>query len=196
MRTKLTTVLLLAGAVGIAFGPGCKAKENPSEGEAITTPPVTDPTPTPEPPAIDAQGPAQLGETPTILLDSTSTSEATWTVTDTEIRIRASFAQGSESAAKRDAAIFATVGESPEAEVFACKKMLMEGKPRIEALLRGDNVHLLCINPPLGESTGFTDGMRLGLDPAKMTLAETGSYGGEGIVDPDTIDLDEGEGEL
>lgn len=197
MRTtlKLNSVLLLAGAAAIASSPACKAKEKAPEGEVVTQPPATDPLPTPEPPSIDAQGPTALSETPTILLDSASATQATWTVTDTEIRLRASFAKGSESAAKRDAAVYATVGESAEVKVFACKEMLVEGMPRIEALLRGDNVHLLCINPPLGESTGFTDGMRLGFDPAKMALAETGSYGGEGIVDPDTIDLDEGEGE-
>ena len=192
-RIKLNSLLLLAGAAALAFSPACKAKEKAPEGEVITQPPTTDLLPPPESPSIDAQGPTALGET--ILLDNATAVEATWTVIDTEIRLRASFAKGSESAAKRDATIYATVGESPEAIVFACKEMLVEGMPRIEALLRGDNVHLLCINPPLGESTGFTDGMRLGLDPAKMALAETGSYGGEGIVDPDSIDLDEGEDE-
>lgn len=196
MRINLATLLLLAGSASMTLGSACKAKDQTTEGETATEPPTTDPKPKTEPPAIDAQGPAALGETPTILLDSTNGTEAAWTVTDTEIRLRADFAKGTESAPKRSATVFATVGESPESEVFACKDMLMEGKPRIEALLRGDNVHLLCINPPLGESTGFTDGLRLALDPAKMTLAETGSYGGEGIVDPDTIDLDEGEGEL
>ncbi len=192
MRTKLKTVVLLTGAATITFAPGCKAKEKAAKGEPSTEPAVTNP-PTPEPPSIDAQGPAVLSETPTILLDSTTANEATWTVTDTEIRFRAAFEKRSESAPKRGAKIFATVGESPESEVFACKDLVMEGKPRIEALLRGDHVHLLCINPPLAESTGFTDAKRLALDPAKMALTETGSYGGEGLVDPDTIDLDEGE---
>ncbi len=194
MRTKIRSLMLCSTAAALSLSVACKAQDESPEGDpAADTPPITEPVvPTPAPPS-DAQGPAILGETPIVLLDTTSTNQAQWTVTDTEIRLRAEFAKGSEKAAKRNATVYATVGETKEVKVFSCKAMRIAGEPRVEVLLRGDHMHVLCINPPHGENIGFTDAKRVTFNPAKMALTETGSYGGEGIVDPDTIDLDEGE---
>ena len=193
MRTNPGIVMLLASAA-LTLSAACKAQETSSDNEATSDkPPVADPV-QPEPaPVPDAQGPAIVGETPTTLLDTKGSTEALWTVTDTDIRFRAAFAKGGEAAAKRDATVYATVGETKEAEVFSCKAMLIAGEPRVDVLLRGDHMHVLCINPPQGENPGFTDAKRVTFEQAKMALTETGSYGGEGLVDPDTIDLDEGE---
>ncbi|MCP4445548.1 MAG: hypothetical protein GY811_09430 [Myxococcales bacterium] len=197
MRIKPGPALLLFGSAAMLSSVACKAKEGQDEvGSKPEAPPVTEPSQTESAPVPDAQGPTVLSETSTVLLDTKTDTAARWTVTDTDIRLRAAFAKNSEDAAKRDATIYAKVGETPEAEVLSCKAMLMEDAPRIEAMLRGDHLHLLCITPPAGGRLGFTDALRVTFDPAKLALTETGSYGGEGIVDPDTIDLDEGEGEL
>lgn len=192
MRTA--SVFACSTALALTLNVACKAQEKSAETDPATeTPPVTEPVqPTPAP-EIDAQGPAVVAETPTTLLDVNGSTEAQWIVTDTDIRLRAEFAKGSEGKEKRDATVYATVGETKEAEVFSCMAMLVAGEPRVDVLLRGDHVHVMCINPPHGENVGFTDAKRVTFDQAKMALTETGSYGGEGIVDPDTIDLDEGE---
>lgn len=195
MAMNTLSVVLLTTSLVLTLGTACKAKEEASTDKAETeTPPVTEPVPTPKAPAPDAKGPAIVGEIPTILLDTKSSTEAQWTVTDTPIRLRAEF-KGNENAEKRDATVYATAGETEETEVFTCQAMLIAGEPRVEVLLRGDHMHVLCITPPHGENVGFTDAKRVTFDQAKMALIESGSYGGEGIVDPDTIDLDEGEGE-
>lgn len=196
MKSQFGPVLLLALSTFVGSTVACKAKDDGSGAGSGEQPPKTksEPAPPDLAPVPDARGLAVLGETPFVLLDSTTSTEAQWTVTDTNIRLRAAFAEGSETAAKRDANVYATVAETKETEIFSCKAMEMAGQPRVEAMLRGDHMHVLCINPPAGENLGFTDAVRLTFSPATVTLVESGSYGGEGIVDPDTIDLDEGEG--
>ncbi len=190
--TKLGIVVLLIGTTSFA----CKAKEKNSEKELPKEPlAVVDLTPDPQP-EIDAAPPPTLSETPLVLLDSTTATTAQWTVTDTNIHVRAAFAEGTEGATKRDVTIYAAVGEAEETEVFSCNALNIESGPRVEALLRGEHMHVLCINPPAGENKGSTDAIRLQFAPGETALVETGSYGGEGVVDPDSIDLDEGDGEF
>ncbi len=190
--TKLGIVALIIVSVSFA----CKAKEKSSEKELPKDPlAVVDVTPDP-PPEIDAAEPPVLGETPLVLLDSTTAVTAQWAVTDTNIRVRAAFAEGTEGATNRDATVYATVGEAEETKVFSCKKLEIASGPRVEAMLRGEHMHVLCINPPAGESKGATDAIRLQFSPSKTALVESGSYSGEGVVDPDSIDLDESDGEF
>jgi len=174
---------------------GCNTKSKSEEGgqEEVKTEPKKDPDTPPVAVVPDAREMARLSETTRILLDASGSTPAQWPNGDTTIVVRAAFTEQSEDKADRDATIFATVGDAAEAKVFECKSMHMVGQPRVEALLRGDHMHLLCINPPAGDNKGFTDALRVTLSPAKTTLVESGTYGGEGIVDPDTIDLDEGE---
>jgi hypothetical protein len=188
--------LFLAAAVPLF------ACDNPPEKRAIDEKPQASkseaPPKKPEeaPPTAARPIPAtDLSERPLHLFraDTAATMSGSWHIAGTTVSLRAEPTKKDGDTKSFDVRIIAAIAGASDQEVFACKALRADAAGRVEALLRGDKVHLLCINPPHEQDKGATEAVRLAFDDTKQELTPSGSYNGEGVVDPDTIDLDESE---
>ena len=119
-----------------------------------------------------------------------------WTVKGEEIAIRTESVAAvnkENGELSYELQLFATIGETEDAQFFQCKGLKAASSARADLVLRGDMLHVLCVNAALGDDPGTTDAGRFALDLGKRVLVPAGTYGGDGSLDLDTIDLDEGE---
>jgi len=162
---------------------------------APSQPPVIEPVvPTPVilAKAIDAGVASPLGEAAVVLLSEGVQKTVRWNRGDkVSILIEASWVESAEEPLRSDAKIVANIG-GEKSELFSCKGLKKQPSLRVEALRRGPFLHVLCITPPSDLGKGATNAIRLRYSPADNRLVQSGTYSGEGIVDPDTIELDEG----
>lgn len=191
MRRTLCSVLLVAAPL-LACNKGPSGEEEGQREAVVALPEAQEPTE----PVMDAtpEGVA-LDETPFTLLraDSGQSQSATWVVGDATISLRAALVDQGKPNQPRRAEVYASWDEIVDRVVFTCQALDPKAGAYVQLLRRGDNMHVLCVNPPLAAAAGFTDAGRFAFDAQEQKLVSTGTYGGEGIVDPDTIDLDERE---
>ncbi len=149
-----------------------------------------------EPPSVpDAQQVAKLTETPQSIFEAAkaTTQPLRWEISGEQITFRAEATKIESEVTAYDLKVFVQIKGSEETMFFECGSLYAAAQGRSDLVLRGDKVHALCINPPEGKSTGTTNAKRFAFDLGKRTLSESGSYGGNGTLDIDSIDLDEGE---
>jgi hypothetical protein len=187
--------LALALALALPLA-ACKDK-TPEETKEPTTEPVAEVTTVVEDAApADAPAPPKLTEKAQTLFASATeiASPLQWQLTGEAIALRAEVTKLEGDATSFDAKVMAQIqGAEGESEVFACNALKAASNGRIDLVLRGDKLHILCIHPVQGEDQGSTDAARFAFDLGKREFAAAGTYGGDGTLDLDTIDLDEGE---
>lgn len=198
MVNRQTLCVILAALVVVGCkdksGEGQQETQAAGEGtEAETTTGIAEVQP-----PIDAAPIAKLSELPSsiFLAHDSSTQLLHWQVQGEDIAIRAeATAMPNEKAAdlRYDLKLFASLTGVEEAEFFECKGLRALASAKADLVLRGDMLHVLCINAAVSEDPGTTDGGRFALDLGKRALVPKGTYGGDGSLDLDTIDLDEGE---
>ena len=187
----LAGLSVAASSCNKADEPAGKAEQNESKEPA----PEQKPDPVaPEPEANRPADPLQLGEEPTVVFGPDGGLEAPlhWKVGESVVAISAAPAQDLDGKGP-SLSILASIDEAQPAAVASCAMPDAAAKGFVDIMKRGDSIHIRCVTPPAGEATGDTKAVRLSFDTATKSLKESGSYEGEGIVDPDTIDLDEGE---
>jgi hypothetical protein len=150
---------------------------------------------TPEAAPIDAQGIAKLSEHATSIFEAASNTAQPlhWELKGEQIALRAETNLVAGKTATYNAKIFAQIKESEETELFACKGLNASASGRADLVLRGDKLHVLCVNSAQEEDPGSTDAARFAFDLGKRVIEPAGTYGGDGSLDLDTIDLDETE---
>lgn len=85
----------------------------------------------------------------------------------------------------------AAVGRKRAVEVFRCEGLDATAGATADVLIHQGYAHVRCLNPRQVDDPGAMEALRLRFDARGKKLVAAGTYGGEGIVDPDTIDLDE-----
>jgi hypothetical protein len=144
---------------------------------------------------IDAQSIPTLSEQ-AIAMYQTSTNSVQpvhWKRKGEEIALRVEAGLATGTTGTYDAKIYALVPGAEDLPFFECKGLRAVASGRIDAVLRGDMLHVLCINAAQAEDPGTTDAGRFDFDLGTRLLTPAGTYGGDGSLDLDTIDLDEGE---
>jgi hypothetical protein len=188
------SVLVALGACGKSQpAPAAPREETPAEPE----PPA--PLAEPEPSAAGASGaeagaseePATDGH-PWVTLFHTDTRKATphtWQQGKTAVVFTA------RPAAAKDGmipiSVRAAVGRKRAVEVFRCPGLDAATGATADVLIHQGFAHVRCLNPPHVDDLGTMEALRLRFDARGKKLVPAGTYGGEGIIDPDTIDLDE-----
>lgn len=193
MRNGLTHATLLS----ILLLPGCKDKAPDDQaqepaGEASNT---VVPEPEPEPaPAPDAQVP-KLSETAISIFEAQEnlTKPLEWHLLGERIALRAEAKLSEGATVSYDAKLFAQIKGAEETELHSCKALTVAAQGKMDLVLRGDKLHVLCINAAQAEDPGSTDAKRFSFSLDTLKIEPSGSYGGDGSLDLDTIDLDEGE---
>lgn len=190
----LFAALILSGCKDKTGGEEVQATLQGTESEATTG--------TPEVPVqFDATPIAKLSETPSSIFQAqtNSTQILGWAIHGEEIILRAESSAAAENNAadpSYDLQIFtALVGaeDTEDTRLYQCKGLRALASGKAELVLRGDMLHVLCVNAPLRKDPGSTDAGRFAFDLGRRILLPKGSYGGDGSLDLDTIDLDEGE---
>lgn len=150
---------------------------------------------TPEAAPIDAQVIAKLSESAISIFQAASNTAQPlqWELKGEEISLRAETNLLAGKTDSYNVKVFAQIKESEETELFACKGLHASTSGRVDLVLRGDKLHVLCVNSALEEDPGSTDAARFAFDLGKRVLEPAGTYGGDGSLDLDTIDLDEAE---
>jgi hypothetical protein len=178
---------------------GCKnsEKEEPKAPQATQPPPPKAPKkePPPAPPdAAPAPSPAQtLAETPLQLFSASDgkNAQCEWKIAGESVVFSTEATRADGAPTRYAVKVLAAISGDEAEEVFSCESLIANSQGRVEALLRGDKVHILCINPPAGKDKGNTQAIRFEYAKDQRGLEQSGSYSGVGVVDPDTIDLDE-----
>lgn len=121
--------------------------------------------------------------------DTRKSTPYTWTQGKTAIVFTA------RPAAARDGmipvSVQAAVGRKRAVEVFRCAGLDATMGATADVLIHEGFAHVRCLHPPHIGSPGAMEALRLRFDARGKKLVPAGNYGGEGIVDPDTVDLDE-----
>jgi hypothetical protein len=193
MRNGLPQAALLS----ILLLPGCKDKAADDKAEAPTDEAsnvVAPPEPAPAP-APDAQEIPKLSETAISIFEAQEnlTKRLEWHLLGEEIALRAEANLSTGATASYDARLFVQIKGSEETELHSCKALTASAQGKMDLVLRGDKLHVLCINPPQAEDPGSTEAKRYSFNLGELKIEPSGSYGGDGSLDLDTIDLDEGE---
>jgi hypothetical protein len=152
-------------------------------------------TPSPIPPSAATPLTATpLSEKPLIIYSS-DTQEmvaGSWEIEGVKITLRPEAVKldDKELGPILNARVVALIGDV-EQEVYICKALDPAAGGYIDLMLRDDKLHIRCVNPPHSQDVGTTTAGRFGFDSNKEKLVASGSYSGDGIVDPDSLDLDE-----
>jgi len=121
--------------------------------------------------------------------DTRKTTPHTWKQGKTAIVFTA------KPAAARDGmipiSVLAAVGRKRAVEVFRCEGLDATTGATADVLIHQGFAHVRCLNPPHVGDRGAMQALRLRFDGKGKKLVPAGTYGGEGIVDPDTVELDE-----
>lgn len=192
------SVLVALGACGKSQ-PAPAAPRQEAAAPAEPAPPAPLAEPEAEPSAAGTSGaeagasdePATDGH-PWVTLfhtDTRKTTPHTWKQGKTPIVFTA------RPAAARDGmipiSVLAAVGRKRAAEVFRCEGLDATTGATADVLIHQGFAHVRCLNPPHVGDRGAMQALRLRFDARGKKLVPAGTYGGEGIVDPDTVELDE-----
>jgi hypothetical protein len=195
MRNALTLSFL----VPVILLSGCKDKAADDQAQDLAgtgASPTTGEPETPEPVLpTDAQAITKLSETAISIFEASTnqTQPLEWHLHGESIALRVEAKLSEGASASYDTMLFAQIKGAEEVELFSCKSLAAAAEGRMDLTLRGDMLHVLCINSAQAEDPGATDAKRFGFNLGKRLLEAAGSYGGDGTLDLDTIDLDEGE---
>lgn len=139
--------------------------------------------------SADASGEAAVDRYPWVTLFHTDTRKSTphtWNPGKIAIVFTA------RPAAARDGmipvSVLAAVGRKRAVEVFRCEGLDATTGATADVLIHEGYAHVRCLNPAHVDSPGEMQAQRLRFDARGKKLVPAGTYGGEGIVDPDTID--------
>ena len=115
-------------------------------------------------------------------------SSALWQYSDARITLRV---EAKETRTGYRVEVFTAIPAVADARIFTCDSIRTQGG-HVDFILRGKHLHILCINPPTRRDKGSTQGGRFRFQPDQLKLISNGTYGGEGIFDIDSVELDEG----
>lgn len=177
---------------------GCKEKADTGE-EPASEPRTIEPTATGD----DDAAAQAVPEVPALTdeahiayrADTGEQKPATWTIEGTDIALRVA-PLGDDGSGFVVGQIMAKVGDGVEAQetgIYSCKSLSKAAGGYVDFMLRAGKLHIRCINPAVDQEPGDTEAGRFDFDSSSDAIVAAGNYSGEGIVDPDTIDLDEGE---
>lgn len=193
MLNRLALLALLLSPIS-----GCKDKAP----EEVAPEPVAVAT-SPEPPAVtpvvpiepEPEVPSKVSEHPMTIFEAASQKVVAvqWQISEEVISFRADAKRLEGEVMRYDVHLMAQVAGGDETTLFSCKALKATSLGRMDLILRGDKLHVLCITPVQAEERGTTDAARFAFDLGQRALLASGTYGGEGDLDLDTIDLDEGE---
>jgi hypothetical protein len=188
-RFALALVLALSLA-------SCKDKAPKGEATEQTPEPVATTQNLDDASAPEEVAPPKLTETAQVLFEAATESShpLQWELAGEVIPLRAEATKLEGDAPSYDARVMAQIkGDEEESEVFTCKGLKASAMGRIDLVLRGDKLHVLCIHPVMGDDPGSTEAARFAFDLGTRAFSPAGTYGGDGSLDLDSIDLDEGE---
>jgi hypothetical protein len=129
---------------------------------------------------------------PWVTLFHTDTRKSTpYTWKQGKIAVVFSVAPAAAKDGKIPVSVQAAVGRKRAVEVFRCEGLDATMGASADVLIHEGYAHVRCLNPAHVDDPGAMQALRLRFDAQGKKLVPAGTYGGEGIVDPDTVDLDE-----
>lgn len=187
---------LSLGLAVVLFGAGCNNGKSQEKAEApgptpvpaeVNIPdPVVEPTPPPQVLTKAARGGRY------VLMDARDGTGAVVSLSVAGKEVHFSAESLADTPTLRTAKIMAAFGEI-EQEVFLCE-LPKTAKSGAEIVVGADGAaHVICTKGPEDELPGFMEGKRLQWNDDRSQLLESGSWAGEGVVDVDSLELDEGE---
>lgn len=180
-----------------ALLPGCKDRSPPQKEQPVAPEPAAEIPPLAmEHDAKPAEPqPTPITELPFVLFEAATGNGrvASWRHDNQLIVIRTLATRHPDGKLYRVEVVADARDDREQQELSVCSDLRVDAAGRVELSLRGDYLHLLCINPPLNDEPGWTEAVRLRFRPETGELHEANRYSGEGIVDPDTLDLDEAD---